>query len=106
MSKQTRKQKKEEEKRILAQMDEAMGETSETTKEEKPKRAGLFTDKTPEQIHCKRCKTLMENGVCPTCGFRMYVPMDKKKQKMIRWIVGGVCLVGFLFLFVWLQTRG
>ena len=46
-----------------------------------------FYDPTPEQIHCRRCKTLMENGVCPTCGFRMYVPMDEKKKGKIKFVL-------------------
>lgn len=111
MSKQTRKQKREEEKKILAEMDEAMQEQAREKEalsnepESKSKIFGLFEDKTPERLHCRKCKTLMENGVCPTCGFRSYVPMDKKKQKTIRLIVGGICLVAFVILFVWMQTQ-
>lgn len=103
------KQKREEEKKILAEMDEAMKEKTEEAQEggkKKYKHFGLFEDKTPENLHCRRCKTLMENGVCPTCGFRSYVPMDEKKQKKIRFILTCVCLAAFVVLFVWLQAKG
>ncbi len=106
------KKRREEEKRILAEMDEAMKETQteESTsveeREKQPKKYkffGVLEDKTPEKIHCRKCKTLMENGVCPTCGHRVYVPMDEEKKKQVRWIVGGVCLALFLILFLWAQ---
>ena len=42
----------------------------------------------------------MENGVCPTCGFKMYVPMDPQKQKIIRWVSGGICVVVFIILLI------
>ena len=105
MSKQTRKQRKEEEQRVLAEMEEALkenAEKSESEETEKPKKGAfeLFKDKTPEILHCRRCKTQMENGVCPSCGFRVYVPMDKEKQKKIRWILGGVCIAGLLIFYI------
>ena len=112
------KQKREEEKKILAEMEEAMKEQAKqfdgekeqtpTNSEEKKAKKGLFgllEDKTPEKLHCRRCKTLMEDGVCPTCGFRTYVPMDKVKQQKIRLILTCVCVVAFVVLFVWLQMR-
>ena len=107
------KQKREEEKRILAEMDEAMNEqaqekeTASNKTENKPKSKifGVLEDKTPDQLHCHRCKTLMENGVCPSCGFRSYVPMDKDKQQKIRLILTGVFVAAFVILFVWLQVR-
>ena len=52
----------------------------------------------PEQIHCKRCKTLMEKGVCPNCGFTMYVPMDETKQRKIRLISGAILIVVFALI--------
>ena len=39
-------------------------------------------------------------GVCPACGHRIYVPMDKKKREKIRLIVAGVCIAVFVVLFV------
>ena len=110
------KQKREEEKKILAEMDEAMKEQAKAEVEtpaqenaERPKKYkhfGLFEDKTPEKLHCRKCKTVMENGVCPVCGFRSYVPMDEKKQKKIRFVLTCVCLAVFVVLFVWLQVKG
>ena len=102
------KQRREEEKKILAEMDEAMKENvqkEETPKKTKSKIFGVFEDKTPEQLHCHKCKALMENGVCPECGFRTYVPMSKEKQQKIRLILTGVFVVAFVILFVWLQIK-
>ena len=114
MSKKTRAEKRAEEARILAEMDEAMSEKTarETQGAERvaaeeaiEQRGKWYQDATPSKIHCKQCKTLMENGVCPNCGYHIYVPMDKRKRDKIRWIVGGVCLVVFLGLFIWLKAR-
>ena len=109
MSRKTRAEKRAEEARILAEMDEAMSaQTQETEKVSKEgaeqQKTKWYQDATPTEIHCKQCKTLMENGVCPNCGYHIYVPMDKKKRDRIRWIVGGVCLVAFLVVFIWLKT--
>ena len=97
-----RKQKREEEKKILQELDEAMAESAAKEQEnaDEAEKKGLFKDKTPTTLHCKRCKTVMEKGTCPVCGFRMYVPMDENKKKTIRWIVGGVCVIGFLLIFI------
>ena len=95
-----RKEKREEEQKILAQMDEAMKENKQP---EPQKKVGIFKDKTPNSIHCRKCNTLMENGKCPTCGHTVYVPMDDKKQATIRWVLGGICLV--VFVIVFLVTR-
>ena len=94
--------RKEEEKKILAEMDEAMKtQAAEDSSEKKEnKLLGMLQDKTPEKIHCRKCKTLLENGVCPTCGFRMYMGMDEKLQKKIRWILGGICLVVFVIILI------
>lgn len=113
MAKMTRKQKKEEEARIIAEMEAALKEadiadglidaepTETPLQDETPERTkGYFDRTTPDEIHCKRCKTLMKNGVCPTCGFKMYVPMDEKKRNKIRLIVAIVCIAAFLVLFV------
>lgn len=116
MSKRTRQQKKEEEKRIIAEMQDALlqqadEDFSNTKTDEKPRETdGEYrldmNDPTPRTIHCKRCKTLMENGVCPTCGWKVYVPMDKKKRDKIRLIVTGVLMVAFVIIFVIIQARG
>ena len=95
-----KKNRREEEAKILAQMDEAMKENQPQNEEPPQKRIGLFRDNTPENIHCHKCATLMENGKCPNCGHTMYVPMDDQKKKIIRWIVGGVCLAAALIVFI------
>ena len=106
------KKRKEEEARIIAEMEAAMKENAEqkraqeeekTAPKTKAKVFGVFEDKTPETMHCHKCKTLMENGVCPNCGYKMYVPMDSEKQKKIRWIATGVCVVVFFLLLIVLE---
>ena len=97
------KQSKEEEAKIIAEMEEAMKENEKVKEEQTEKRVGPFRDKTPENIHCRKCGTMMENGKCPRCGYTMYVPMDGNKQKNIRLIIGGVCLL--VFLVIYLTTR-
>ena len=114
MSKLSRKERKEEEKRIIAEMDAAMAENKEKTAsmdneaEEKTKKAtksSFYDETTPKKVHCKRCKTLMENGVCPTCGFRIYVPMEKEKRDKIRlWVTVG-CIIVFVVLFLVMEIR-
>ena len=97
-------QKKEEEKKILAEMDAAMSEKAKTEEvapsNAAPQKKGAFADKTPKVLHCRQCRTEMKEGVCPACGFRMYVPMDENKQKNIRFILGGICLVAFVVLLL------
>ena len=121
MSKLSRKERKEEEKRIIAEMDAAMAENKEKGAEnaledqeegaasenvaKKTKKTSFYDATTPETVHCKRCKTLMENGVCPTCGFRIYVPMDKEKRDKIRLWVTVVCLGVFFILFLMSQMK-
>lgn len=112
--------RKEEEQKIIAEMEQALKENGletptqrrerkaeKTTEAPKKKRRGLFSqdDPTPETVHCKRCKTLMEKGVCPTCGYKIYVPMDEAKRKKIRGIVTVVCVAAFILLFVILQLK-
>ena len=50
-----------------------------------------------QTIHCRRCRTLMENGVCPDCGFKMYVPMSDEQRKKIR---KAGTIVGFIIFAV------
>ena len=103
MKRRTREERRAEERRIIAEMDEAMGKTPASTGEETQNQGGKYEAKS-EIIHCKRCKTVMENGVCPVCGFRVYMPMDEAKRKKIRLIVGGVCVVVFVVAFVLLRV--
>ena len=107
MSKKTREQKREEERRMIAEMEAAMAsndssateQTNTEPKKKKPEKTDYGVG-APEQIHCSRCRTLMENGVCPTCGHRIYVPMDKKKQDKIRIVAAVVCVVAFIIIYV------
>ena len=86
------KKRKEEEKRIIAEMDEAMRACSRDEPQSK--------SETNQKLYCRRCKNeLTANGVCPVCGYRVYMPMDEQKRKKIRFIVATVCIVGFLILF-------
>ena len=90
-----RNERKEREKEMIAQMEEALKEQKQAESEgaeDTPKSEG-------GQLHCHKCKTLMENGKCPTCGYSVYVPMDARKQKKIRWIATGIMLVVFLIIF-------
>ena len=110
----TARERREQERKILAEMDEAMSEKkalkegdemeqNEPTAKKKKQRKHDST--MPEQVHCKRCKTLMENGVCPACGFKIYVPMDEEKRKKIKlWMTVGAFAV-FIVLFVILQYQ-
>lgn len=93
--------KKEEEKKILEEMQKALAERATEQTEQPAYDDGV----TPTVIHCRRCKTVMQKGVCPTCGFRMYVPMDKKKRDKIKLIATCVCMAAFVVLFLILQIK-
>ena len=109
----TARERREQERKILAEMDTAMAEKTgldeniETEQEPaaKKKEQRKYDSTMPKQVHCKRCKTLMENGVCPACGFKIYVPMDEEKRKKIKlWMTVGAFVV-FIVLFVILQFK-
>ena len=85
-----RKQRKEEEKRIIAQMEEALREQEKNEEKES-------TIAPTETWHCRRCRALMENGVCPNCGMTMYVPMSAEKRRKIQKIT---TLIGFAVFFL------
>ena len=108
MSKQTRKEKREEEARILAEMDAAMAEQGLPLLTKPPKQeekyAREYDSTMPKKIHCRRCKTLMEKGVCPLCGYKLYVPMNKEKQRKIKWIATGILLAVFAAILVITKT--
>ncbi|MBR2023888.1 MAG: hypothetical protein IJ996_05185, partial [Clostridia bacterium] len=69
----------------------------------KKKHTPIADENMPEKLHCKRCKTLMENGVCPTCGFTVYIPMQKEKRNRIKVVVTAVLMAVFVVLFVIMQ---
>ena len=50
---------------------------------------------------CPRCKSPMQdNGKCTVCNYSEYVPMDEKKLRKIRWILGGILLVAFVVILI------
>lgn len=102
MSKQTRQQKKGEEQRIIKEMEEALleakGESVGQTPPENSGKKSVYATE-PKQIHCRRCKTLMENGVCPTCGYKIYMPMNDTKRNKIRLITAIVFIVIGVIVF-------
>ena len=110
MRKQTRAEKKAEEQRIIKEMEEGMkanGASMPSSEyvggNKKKKHANHYDETMPEKIHCKHCKTLMENGVCPNCGHTVYVPMDKKQREKTRLIVAVVMMAIFIIAFVAMQ---
>lgn len=119
MSKQTREEKQAKERRIIAEMEAALQENEEKKNPQNSSSEGknegqtlpktsptVKTKKGETGYHCPRCKTLLqEDGRCPTCGYKMYIPMDEKKRNKIRLIVAAVCMAIFVVLFVVLQFK-
>ena len=102
------KQKREEEQKVLAQMNEAMQENQAqpVKKEEnaqKTKKTSFYGATQPTTMHCRRCRSMMEDGVCPTCGFKMYVPMSEEKRKKIKTITTAIGFVVFIIIFLAIQ---
>lgn len=115
----TRKERREEEARILAEMDEALreargerGKTQENAAEKETEKGNdtqaptYYDGSVPEQMHCRRCGNAMEKGKCPVCGFTVYMPMDEGTRKKVRLITGVVLVALFAVLFVWLNAKG
>lgn len=113
MNKQTKKEKKAEETRILAEMKAALEEAERADnmtngEKEVEESAPVQKSQTKPQestYHCRRCRTVMQNGVCPTCGFKMYVPMDEKKLGKIKLILTAVGMAIFLAIFLYIQIQ-
>lgn len=104
MSKSKRELKKEEERRIIAEMEAGLQETR-AAQENGAERENLYGDDLPQILHCKRCKTVLQAGVCPVCGFKIYVPLDKKKRERTKKILTVVFLVGFALVLLLLQIN-
>ena len=100
MSKQTRKERKKKEAEMLADFDKEVQKGREA--EGKMQTVG-GSNSSAETVHCKRCRAVMKNGVCPDCGYKIYVPMSEEKRKKVRLIVTGVCLAVFVILFAFIQ---
>ncbi|MBQ8295072.1 MAG: hypothetical protein IJX87_01415 [Clostridia bacterium] len=86
-------------------MSENKNEKREEVKQEETRaKSRDFYDSTmPQTLHCRKCRTEMKDGVCPTCGFKMYVPMDPKKRDKIRLILTAVMIAAFVVIFVAMQ---
>lgn len=103
MGKQTRKERKAEEKRVIAEFEAALeeerkgaeSEEAPQNQQQKSKKAktSFYASADPERVHCKRCKTLMEGGVCPVCGYKIYQPMSEEKRQKIKGIITVAALV-------------
>ncbi len=100
MSKQTRKERKKQEAEMLAEFEKELQKGRET--DGQMRTVGQRATAT-ETLHCKRCKSVMENGVCPLCGYKIYVPMTDEKRKKVRLIVTCVCLVAFVLLYAFIR---
>ncbi len=85
--------KREEERRIMAEFNAAL-------EEERQKSEGEQAES--DSPRCRRCKTRLEKGVCPACGYKEYVEMSEEKRRKIRtvvWVVGvGIFLALLLVL--------
>lgn len=88
----TRKEKREEEQRIIREMEEALAPNGQTDSIPQDKTASTNEQKR----FCRRCRAEIFSEKCHVCGYKEYVPMDEKKQKKIRLIVGGVCIAVFI----------
>lgn len=108
MSKQTRKEKKLQERRVIAEFEEALKEerASAPEKEEAQGKTSFYASADPERVHCRRCKTLMEKGVCPVCGYKIYQPMSEEKRRKTRAVFTAVALVILAVIFAWGLLRG
>ena len=62
------------------------------------KKSSVYGNNQPEQLHCRRCQALVENGVCHTCGFKMYVPMSEEKRKKIKLITTAIGFAVFIVI--------
>ncbi len=86
--------RREREKEILAEMEKATKESGMPQAQE---------EQTQEVRHCRRCKSAMEKGKCPVCGYKEYQPMAEGERKKIKGILTVVCLAVFLLLFLWIK---
>ena len=90
----------EQKEKITTQTDKMqVGKQAEAPK----KTTAYYSKAQPQQVHCRRCQTLMEEGKCPSCGFKMYVPMSDEKSKKIKTITTAIGFVVFIIIFLVIQ---
>lgn len=77
-----------------------MNNTNESQNEEN---RNIYGSEAPSELHCRRCGTILDKGVCPNCGYRVYIPMDEKKRNKIRLITTVIAMSVFVVLFVVLK---
>ena len=99
MSRQSRRERKEEERRILAEMDAAMME--KTGGETPAQNAGAEPCE-----YCPRCRSAIEKNRCPVCGYRVYKPMNEKTRRTVRIVLGIVLVAVFAVIFFGPQLFG
>ena len=104
--------KREEEKKILEEMDAAMREkrekeadeartaekSHENHREEPSKTARGGKD---SEIRCPRCGRLLENRhACPYCRYTGYIPMSKRETRRLKLILYPIVLAAAILLLV------
>lgn len=92
MKRQSRRERKEEERRILAEMDAAM---MEIKKGESNEQEGA--EESCE--YCPRCRSAIEKNRCSVCGYRVYKPMSAKTRRTVRIVLGVVLIAVFALIF-------
>ncbi len=94
-----RKERKAEEARILKELDEEVA--AQRAKDAGTEKQGEGKS-TPAagKIYCRRCKSQMQDNVCPVCGYKIYTPMSEEKRKMTRLVVGGACVLCFVVIYL------
>ncbi|MBE7079183.1 MAG: hypothetical protein E7380_04935 [Clostridiales bacterium] len=96
MARKTRKERKEEERRILAELD------AETLSTQNGEGYAVDEEGNPCAI-CPRCRSAVKGEKCPVCGYKEYRPISDKTRKTVR-IALGVVLVG-VFLVIYFCLR-
>ena len=87
------KKRREEERKIIEEFEKALGQVRDEREKE-------GKDSVQAAQTCKRCQNACINGKCSVCGYSEYQPMDEKKQRKYKLIIGGVCLALFVLIYV------
>lgn len=96
MARKTRKERKEEERRILAELD------AEMLSAQNGEGYAVDEEGNPFPI-CPRCRSAISGKKCSVCGYSEYQPISNKTRKTVR-IALGVVLVG-VFLVIYFGLR-